>query len=106
MADETREVLVNPFKVGETVTIPAGTIYTSTDPELKGRQKMKRAETVVVDETFPASLVRTQSQRVLVQPLRIRTIGPDGYTKDINITEKIIRLNGQIPQYEQVSMDV
>lgn len=106
MADETREVLVNPFKVGETVTIPTGTIYTSTNPELKGRQKTKRAETVVVDETFPASLVRTQSQRVLVQPLRIRATGTDGYTKDINITEKIIRLNGQIPQYEQVSMDV
>lgn len=106
MADETREVLVNPFKVGETVTIPAGTTYTSTDPALKGRRKTERAETVVVDETFPASLVRTQSQRILVQPLRIRTSGSGLYTKDINITEKIIRLNGKIPQYEQVSMDV
>lgn len=106
MEGSTREVLVNPFQAGETVTIPAGTVYTSTDPELKGRLKTQRAETVVVDETFPASLVRTQSQRVLVQPLRIRTTGPDGYTKDINITEKIIRLNGKIPQYEQVSVDV
>lgn len=106
MADETRDVLVNPFQVGETVTIPAGTTYTSTDPALKGRQKMERAQAIEVDEVFPASLVRTQSQQVLVQPLRIRTTCPDGYAKDINITEKIIRLNGKIPQYEQVSVDV
>lgn len=106
MADETREVLVNPFRAGETVTIPAGTMYTTTDPAHKGRQKMERAMTVVVDEIFPASLVRTRSQQVLVQPLRIRTTCADGYSKDINITEKIIRLNGKIPQYEQVSADV
>lgn len=107
MADETREVLVNPFQVGETVTIPTGTIYTSTDPALTGRQKTKRAETVVVDETFPASLVRTKSQGVLVRPLRIRTTtNASGYARDFNITEKIVRLNGKIPQYEQMSSDV
>jgi hypothetical protein len=106
MSDETREVLVNPFQVGETVTIPVGTIFTSTDPAIKGRRQTERAETVVVDETFPSTLVRTPSQRLLIRPLRIRTSGPDGYSKDINITEKIIRLNGKIPQYEHVSSDV
>lgn len=106
MTDETRKVLVNPFQVGETVTIPAGTIYTSTDPELKGRRKMERAETVEVDEIFPATLVRAQSQRVLVRPHRIRTRSHDGYTKDISVTEKIVRLNGKVPLYEQLSADV
>jgi hypothetical protein len=106
MADETRKVLVNPFQVGETMMIPAGTIYTSTNPEIKGRQKTKRAETVVVAETFPASLVRTPSHRVLVRPQRIRANNHTGYAKDINITEKIVRLNGKLPVYAQLSADV
>lgn len=106
MTDETREVLVNPFQVGETVTIPAGTIYTSTNPELKGRRKMERAETVVVDEIFPATLVRSRSHGVLVRPHRIRTRNHDGYAKDISVTEKLIRLNGKVPLYEQLSVDV
>lgn len=106
MTDETREVLVNPFQVGETVTIPAGTIYTSTNPELKGRRRLERAETVIVDEIFPATLVRTPSQRVLIHPYRIRTRNHGGYAKDINVTEKIVRLNGKVPVYEQLSVDV
>jgi hypothetical protein len=106
MTDETRKVLVNPFHVGETVTIPAGTIYTSTDPELKGRQRTKRAETVVVDATFPASLTRTPSNQLLVRPQRIRVQNHGGYAKDFNITEKIVRLNGKLPVYEQLSVDV
>lgn len=106
MADETRNVLVNPFQVGETVTIPAGTIYTTTNPELKGRLKTERAETVVVDETFPASLFRTPSNRLLVRPQRIRVRNHGGYARDINITEKIVRLNGKVPVYEQLSVDV
>lgn len=107
MADETRNVLVNPFQVGETVTLPVGTIYTSTNPELKGRQKTARAETVVVSETFPASLFRTPSNRLLVRPQRIRVRNHDGgYDRDINITEKLVRLNGKVPAYEQLSADV
>jgi hypothetical protein len=106
MTDETRKVLVNPFQVGETVTLPVGTIYTSTNPELSGRQKTQRAETVVVDESFPASLVRTPSNRLMVRPQRIRVRNHGEYARDINITEKIVRLNGKIPVYEQLSVDV
>jgi hypothetical protein len=103
---ETREVLTNPFQVGERVTIPAGTTYTTTNPTIRGRQKTKRAQTVTVDDTFPAFLVRTKSDRVLVRPLRIRTTGSGGYAKDINITEQIVRLNGKTPHYAPVPVDV
>lgn len=106
MSEETREVLTNPFEVGEEVSIPAGTTYTSTDPSLKGRLKTQQALTVIVAEVFPASLVRTKNDRVMTRPLRIRTTGSGGYAKDINITEQIVRLNGKVPQYEQVQVDV
>lgn len=106
MTEETREVLTNPFQEGEEVSIPAGTTYTSTNPSLKGRLKTKRTQTVVVAESFPAFLVRTKTDRVLIRPLRIRTTGSGGYAKDINITEQIVRLNGKIPHYEQVQVDV
>jgi hypothetical protein len=106
MTEETREVLTNPFQEGEEVSIPAGTTYTSTNPALKGRLKTKRTQTVTVAETFPAFLVRTKTDRVLIRPLRIRTTGSGGYAKDINITEQIVRLNGKIPHYEQVQVDV
>lgn len=106
MIDRTHKALVNPFHVGETVTIPVGTIYTSTNPELKGRQKIERAETAVIDETFPASLTRTPSNQLLVRPHRIRVQSHDGYAKDITITEKIVRLNGQVPVYEHLPVDV
>lgn len=106
MTDRTHTALVNPFHVGETVTIPAGTIYTSTNPELKGRQRTKKAETAVIDETFPAVLTRTPSNQLLVRPHRIRVQNHDGYAKDITITEKIVRLNGKVPAYEQLPVDV
>lgn len=103
---ETREILTNPFQVGDQVMIPAGTTFTSTNPSVKGRQKTKRSQVVTVEETFPAFLVRTKTNRILVRPLRIRTKGSGGYAKDINITEMIVRLNGKTPHYEQVPVDV
>lgn len=106
MINQTHKALVNPFHVGETVTIPAGTVYTSTNPELKGRQRTKRAETAVIDNTFPASLTRTPSNQLLVRPHRIRVQNHDGYARDIAITEKIVRLNGKTPVYEQLPVDV
>lgn len=106
MSEETRKVLTNPFTVGEEITIPAGTTYTSTNPSLKGRQKTKEVQTVTVDETFPASLVRTKTEKIVIRPLRIRTTEADGYAKDINITEQIVKLNGKVPRYEQVQVDV
>jgi hypothetical protein len=106
MSEETREVLSNPFQIGEEVTIPAGTTYTSSNPAVKGRQKTKRTQTVTVADTFPAFVVRTKTDRLLIRPLRIRTTGSGGYAKDINITESIVRMNGKTPHYEQVSVDV
>lgn len=101
---ETREVLVNPFKVGDKVSIPAGTTYTSSNPALKGRNKTGRAQTVTVLDSFPSFLTRTKSGRILARPFRIRTTGSGGYWKDITITEKIIRMNGLTPEYEEVEV--
>ena len=106
MAAETRKALVNPFQAGDTVTIPAGTVYTSADPAIKGRRKTLHAETVVVDESFPAALVRTRTHGVLVRPQHIRVKNHGEYAREFNVTEKIVRLNGRIPAYEQLSADV
>lgn len=104
--DETREVLMNPFQNGDSVLIPAGTTYTTTDPKMRGRHKTRRASTVVVDDSFPAFFVRTQSGRIMGRPLRIRTTGSGGYWKDINITESVVTLNGKTPHYEKVPVQV
>lgn len=106
MSDEVREVLTSPFNVGDSVMIPAGTTYTTANPAVRGRHKTKRAITVTVDDVFPAFLVRTKTDRILVRPLRIRTTGSGGYAKDINITEQIVRLNGRVPSYEAVPLNV
>lgn len=104
---ESREVLANPFKPGDTIVIPAGTTYTSTAPTLKGRQKVKRAHTVKVSETLPAHLAPRNSDKgskVLVRPLRVRAKASGGYWKDINITEKVVKLNGKTPTYQTLSL--
>lgn len=104
---ETREVLVNPFKVGESIVIPAGTPFTSSAPTLKGRQVVKRAHKVTVNEAIPAHLAPRNSDtgsKVLVRPLKVRAKGSGGYWKDINITEKIVKLNGKTPTYEVVAL--
>jgi hypothetical protein len=104
---ETRDVLANPFKVGESIVIPAGTVFTSTAPTLKGRQKVKRAHKVVVSETIPAHLAPRNSEKgskVLVRPLRVRVKSSGGYWKDITLNEKIVKLNGKTPAYETLSI--
>jgi hypothetical protein len=103
----TRTVLANPFKTGETVVIPAGTVFTSSAPTLKGRQKVKRAHKVVVSETVPAQLQPRQSEKgskVLVRPLRIRAKASGGYWKDIPLNEKIVKFNGKTPTYETLAL--
>ena len=61
--NDTREVLANPFKVGEQIVIPAGTVFTSTAPTLKGRQKVKRAHKVTISEAVPAHLAPRNSEK-------------------------------------------
>jgi hypothetical protein len=103
----TREVLANPFKVGESVTIPAGTTFTSSNPTQKGRQVAKRGHKVTVSDTIPARIAPRKSEKgskVLVRPLRIRAKGSGGYWKDITLTEKLIRVNGKVPTYETISL--
>ena len=104
---ETREVLANPFKVGESIIVPAGTVFTSTAPTLKGRQKVKRAHKVTISETVPAQLAPRNSEKgskVLVRPLRVRVKSSGGYWKDITLNEKIVKLNGKTPEYETLSL--
>lgn len=103
----TRAVLANPFKAGETVVIPAGTVFTSSAPTLKGRQTVKRAHKVVVSEAVPAQLQPRRSEKgskVLVRPLRIRAKASGGYWKDIPLNERIVKFNGKTPTYETLSL--
>lgn len=103
----TRTVLANPFRAGDTVVIPAGTVFTSSAPTLKGRQKVKRAHKVVVSETVPAQLQPRHSEKgskVLVRPLRIRAKASGGYWKDIPLNEKIVKFNGKTPTYETLAL--
>lgn len=104
----SREVLVNPFKVGETITIPSGSTFTSTAPTLKGRQKVRRAHKVTISDSLPAQIAPRKSEKgskVLVRPLRIRAKGSGGYWKDINLNEKIVKLNGKTPTYEMLTLN-
>lgn len=105
--ETAREVLTNPFKVGETIIVPAGTSFTSTAPTLKGRQKAKRAHKITITEAVPAHLAPRNSEtgsKVLVRPLRVRAKGSGGYVKDFNVTEKLIKLNGKTPTYQKLSL--
>lgn len=103
----TRAVLANPFKAGDTVIIPAGTVFTSSAPTLKGRQTVKRAHKVTVSEAVPAQLQPRHSEKgskVLVRPLRIRAKASGGYWKDIPLNERIVKFNGKTPTYEELSL--
>ena len=103
----TRQVLVNPFKAGESIMIPAGVTFTSTAPTLKGRQTVKRGHKVTVQDSIPVKVQPRKSEKgsnFLVRPARIRAKGSGGYWKDITLTESIIKLNGKAPSYENVSL--
>lgn len=105
--DTTREVLTNPFKAGERITIPSGTVFTSTAPTAKGRQVVKRAHKVTVMDSIPARVQPRNSEKgskVLVRPVRVRAKGSGGYWKDITLTEKIVRLNGKPLSYETITI--
>jgi hypothetical protein len=104
--DGTRQVLTNPFKAGEQITIPSGTVFTSSAPTAKGRQVVKRSHKVTVVDAIPAKVQPRNSEKgskVLVRPVRVRAKGSGGYWKDITLTEKIVKLNGKPLNYETIS---
>lgn len=103
---DVRQVLVNPFKAGESVMIPAGVTFTSTAPTLKGRQVVKRGHKVTVADSVPVRVQPRNSEKgsnFLVRPPRIRAKGSGGYWKDITLTEAIVKLNGKPLSYENIS---
>jgi hypothetical protein len=104
-----RKVLVNPFKAGDSVLIPAGSIFTSSAPTAKGRQVVRRGHNVTVHDIIPARVQPRKSEKgsnVLVRPPRIRAKGSGGYWKDITLTDKIVRLNGKTPNYEAIAFSL
>ena len=107
-SSNTRQVLVNPFKAGDVVNIPAGSTFTSAAPTLKGRQKVKRGHKVTVIGTIPAHVQPRNSEtgsKVLIRPTRLRAKGSGNYWKDITLTEKILRFNGLNATYETVNVE-
>jgi hypothetical protein len=104
----TRQVLVNPFKAGDVVNIPAGSVFTSAAPTLKGRQKVKRGHKVTLVGTIPAHVQPRNSEtgsKVLIRPARLRAKGSGNYWKDITLTEKILKFNGLNATYETVNVE-
>lgn len=104
----TRQVLVNPFKAGDVVNIPAGSVFTSAAPTLKGRQKVKRGHKVTLVGTIPAHVQPRNSEtgsKVLIRPARLRAKGSGNYWKDITLTEKILKFNGLNATYETVNIE-
>lgn len=95
-AKRTREVLVNPFRVGDKVTLPAGTPYRTKDPELKGQQRTAHKQTVTVEQAVPGFIVRKPTGEVQSRLPRIRTSGSGKYKKNISITNDIIMANKQL----------
>ena len=104
-----RQVLFNPFKAGDSVSIPSGVTYTSTAPTAKGRQVARRGHKVTVMDIIPARVQPRKSETgssILVRPPRIRAKGSGGYWKDITLNEKILRLNGMTPAYETIKFNL
>lgn len=104
---ETTKVLVNPFKKGEKVVVPAGATFTSTNPQMVGKQTSKRKVTNEVEVVFePYAKARFIGSRgtsiVSVTPPRIYCAGTGGYWKEITVTEEMILLNGKTVEYKEV----
>lgn len=97
---EACRVMVNPFIAGQTVIIPAGTVYLSQNPSVIGRQKTSRALTATIEAAIPAKAVKGSNGRCIISPARIRIMGAGGHMEDINLTEAIVVANSNQPEYE------
>lgn len=90
-----REVLENPFRAGDRITIPAGTPFRSNNPSLSGRRKTKRTQTITVEEAMSGVRVWTKNGRVLSRLPKVRTTSSGGYEKDISVTDEVVLLNAE-----------
>ncbi|MBC9705955.1 MAG: hypothetical protein H9W81_13485 [Enterococcus sp.] len=90
------QILVNPFKQGETITIPSGSDYISMAPNVDGIQKTKQNQKVVVDRaqqgyTYDEQLHEPQ---VIVE-------GENGYWEYFYLNEVIVSMNGHAVEYKE-----
>lgn len=97
---EACKVMMNPFIAGQTVIIPAGTIYLSQNPSVIGRQKTSRALTAIIETAIPAKAVKGANGRCIISPARVRIMGTGGHLEDVNLTEAILFANNKQPEYE------
>jgi hypothetical protein len=102
---ETAKVLVNPFKKGDKVTVPAGSQFTTTNPKVHGTQVTKRKVVNEVELDFKSYAKYRMVGRgsvVSVSPPSIYCAGSGSYWKDIVVTEEMILLNGKTVEYAEV----
>lgn len=90
----TISLLVNPFRRGEVITLPAGTEYISMNPKTNGIQTTKRDKKITlhrVQQSYTYDYDAFNPQVVAA--------GVGGYWNYYYITDATCEKNGKIPAY-------
>ena len=93
MSSRNSRDLLNPFKVGDEVLIPAGSKFTSTDPRFPGKQRTAYDRTLEVD-----GVDGVKGDTMIYEPeITHRTIS--GYYKRVVLSRAILRANNKPIEY-------
>lgn len=93
MSSRNSRDLLNPFKKGETIIIPAGTKFYTDNPDVESPQKTTRSQMVEVDDVFG-----TATDKFVHEP-DITHLAISGYTKRFVLSRAILRENNQSIAY-------
>ena len=83
----------NPFKKGDTVVVPAGTPFTSTDPSIDGVQHTKVSKSYKVHGAHQG-YADAKADSIYIRPATVNSTGAGGYWKDFVVTPELVSGNG------------
>lgn len=85
----TIDLLENPFKTGDVITIPAGTEYISMAPNVDGLQVTKKKMTITVHKATEGYTFDYDAFNASVS-----AAGAGGYWKYFYLSEEMLKANG------------
>ncbi|TXH10720.1 MAG: hypothetical protein E6R04_04475 [Spirochaetes bacterium] len=99
MANNDSLHVANPFNKGDAVTIPAGTVISSTHPQRRWSVS-KRAQTITVHHTIDTYVsVELHGNRGMVKFGTVTWPGAGGYWRDVQVTPELLAANGmELPE--------
>jgi hypothetical protein len=108
--------ITNPFRQGQVVVVPSGTLARSTNPRHRGLRVTKVTRRVTVrsasDGWVDASGFEGRGRGCVILPT-VTWPGSGGYWKDVQVTSKLLAANGRAPlvmpdlaPYELADLDV